>query len=171
MLASGSRDKSILLRDVRLPDHFTDKLAGHRSEVCGLKVGARQGLATSGRVGWCHTACLQACSLRPMGAACERQARVHACTRAWRSMRPGCGLVECVRVAVVQWSPDDKMLASGGNDNALILWQVRGLPNSVACRGTQYVPAFSWSVPRSSRCLLYRLHHEHQLTDDLHAHC
>lgn len=24
----------------------------------------------------------------------------------------------------VQWSPDDKMLASGGNDNALILWQV-----------------------------------------------
>lgn len=38
MLASGSRDKCILLRDVRLPDHFVDKLAGHRSEVCGLKV-------------------------------------------------------------------------------------------------------------------------------------
>jgi cell division cycle 20-like protein 1 (cofactor of APC complex) len=40
MLASGSRDKSILLRDVRLPDQYVDKLAGHRSEVCGLKVGA-----------------------------------------------------------------------------------------------------------------------------------
>lgn len=38
MLASGSRDKSILLRDVRMPEHFTEKLAGHRSEVCGLKV-------------------------------------------------------------------------------------------------------------------------------------
>jgi cell division cycle 20-like protein 1 (cofactor of APC complex) len=40
MLASGSRDKSILLRDVRLPDHYTDKLQGHRSEICGLKVGS-----------------------------------------------------------------------------------------------------------------------------------
>lgn len=38
MLASGSRDKSVLLRDVRLPDHYVAKLAGHRSEVCGLKV-------------------------------------------------------------------------------------------------------------------------------------
>jgi len=43
MLASGSRDKSILLRDVRLPDHFVDKLAGHRSEVCGLKVRGKGG--------------------------------------------------------------------------------------------------------------------------------
>lgn len=25
----------------------------------------------------------------------------------------------------MQWSPDDKQLASGGNDNALLLWQVR----------------------------------------------
>jgi hypothetical protein len=33
MLATGSRDRSILLRDVRQQDPFTMKLAGHRSEV------------------------------------------------------------------------------------------------------------------------------------------
>lgn len=41
MLSSGSRDKSILLRDVRVPEPFVEKLSGHRSEVCGLKVGSR----------------------------------------------------------------------------------------------------------------------------------
>lgn len=35
MLATGSRDRSILLRDVRQQDPFTMKLAGHRSEVGG----------------------------------------------------------------------------------------------------------------------------------------
>jgi cell division cycle 20-like protein 1 (cofactor of APC complex) len=39
MLSSGSRDKSILLRDVRVPEPYVEKLLGHKSEVCGLKVG------------------------------------------------------------------------------------------------------------------------------------
>eukprot|EP00951_Prasinocladus_malaysianus_P003935 scaffold27825_cov42-Prasinocladus_malaysianus.AAC.1 len=39
MLSSGSRDRSILQRDVRAPESFHMKLQGHRSEVCGLKVG------------------------------------------------------------------------------------------------------------------------------------
>jgi cell division cycle 20-like protein 1, cofactor of APC complex len=37
ILASGSRDRLIYLRDVRLQSPFTDKLANHRQEVCGLK--------------------------------------------------------------------------------------------------------------------------------------
>ncbi|KAG0497064.1 hypothetical protein HPP92_001463 [Vanilla planifolia] len=37
MLSSGSRDKSILQRDIRAHDDFTSKLIGHKSEVCGLK--------------------------------------------------------------------------------------------------------------------------------------
>lgn len=36
-LSSGSRDRSILQRDVRAPDDFAMKLSGHKSEVCGLK--------------------------------------------------------------------------------------------------------------------------------------
>lgn len=37
ILASGSRDRLICLRDVRVQAPFTDKLANHRQEVCGLK--------------------------------------------------------------------------------------------------------------------------------------
>ncbi|MQL87323.1 hypothetical protein Taro_019865 [Colocasia esculenta] len=37
ILASGSRDKNILQHDLRVSSDFINKLAGHRSEVCGLK--------------------------------------------------------------------------------------------------------------------------------------
>lgn len=37
ILASGSRDRLIYLRDVRVQAPFTDKLSNHRQEVCGLK--------------------------------------------------------------------------------------------------------------------------------------
>ncbi|KAK3010525.1 hypothetical protein RJ639_011338 [Escallonia herrerae] len=37
MLSSGSRDKTILQRDIRAEEDFFSKLSGHKSEVCGLK--------------------------------------------------------------------------------------------------------------------------------------
>jgi len=37
ILSSGSRDRSILQRDVRAPEDFQHKLIGHKQEVCGLK--------------------------------------------------------------------------------------------------------------------------------------
>ena len=37
ILASGSRDRLIFLRDVRVQASFTDRLAAHKQEVCGLK--------------------------------------------------------------------------------------------------------------------------------------
>lgn len=37
VLASGSRDKNILYRDIRLPTNYISKLVGHKQEVCGLK--------------------------------------------------------------------------------------------------------------------------------------
>lgn len=36
LLSSGSRDKSILQRDIRAQDDFVSKLSGHKSEV-GLR--------------------------------------------------------------------------------------------------------------------------------------
>eukprot|EP00587_Corethron_hystrix_P002819 CAMPEP_0113296962 /NCGR_PEP_ID=MMETSP0010_2-20120614/25_1 /TAXON_ID=216773 ORGANISM="Corethron hystrix, Strain 308" /NCGR_SAMPLE_ID=MMETSP0010_2 /ASSEMBLY_ACC=CAM_ASM_000155 /LENGTH=755 /DNA_ID=CAMNT_0000149777 /DNA_START=566 /DNA_END=2830 /DNA_ORIENTATION=- /assembly_acc=CAM_ASM_000155 len=36
-LASGSRDRSIYLRDVRCDEPYTSKLTGHKQEICGLK--------------------------------------------------------------------------------------------------------------------------------------
>jgi cell division cycle 20-like protein 1 (cofactor of APC complex) len=37
ILATGSRDKNILFRDIRLSSHSISKLVGHKQEVCGLK--------------------------------------------------------------------------------------------------------------------------------------
>ena len=56
-LSSGSRDKSILHRDLRMKNDYFAKLEAHKQEVCGLK-----------------------------------------------------------------WSPDEQQLASGGNDNKLMIW-------------------------------------------------
>lgn len=62
LLCSGSRDRNVLLRDIRVPAYEGErKLAGHKQEVCGLK-----------------------------------------------------------------WSPDHMLLASGGNDNKLLVWNVNG---------------------------------------------
>lgn len=37
ILASGSRDRLIFMRDVRVQAPFTDRLSAHKQEVCGLK--------------------------------------------------------------------------------------------------------------------------------------
>ena len=37
LLSTGSRDRSVLHRDVRSPADFVARLSGHKSEVCGLK--------------------------------------------------------------------------------------------------------------------------------------
>ena len=37
VFASGSRDKNILIRDIRVKDDFVNKMVGHKQEVCGLK--------------------------------------------------------------------------------------------------------------------------------------
>jgi len=70
VLATGSRDRNILLRDVRAAEPWTQKLNAHRSEVCGLK-----------------------------------------------------------------WSPDDRELASGGNDNLLLIWSPSGVTGSGGTAG------------------------------------
>lgn len=80
-LATGSRDRSILMRDVRSQEPYSHKLNGHRSEVCGLK-----------------------------------------------------------------WSPDDRELASGGNDNQLYIWSAAS--QAPLLRFTEHqaaVKAIAWS--------------------------
>ncbi|TIB92852.1 WD40 repeat-like protein [Wallemia mellicola] len=49
MLASGSRDKSVLIRDVRLKDHYVRRVIGHKQEITGLAYNpAGDMLATGG---------------------------------------------------------------------------------------------------------------------------
>ncbi|CAI5716046.1 unnamed protein product [Peronospora farinosa] len=65
-LASGSRDRTILMRDLRTQEPFQNKLAGHKQEVCGLK-----------------------------------------------------------------WSFDGRQLASGGNDNKLLIWNAQSMSSGL----------------------------------------
>lgn len=81
LLASGSRDRTIYLRDHRSPEHYIMQLTGHKQEVCGLK-----------------------------------------------------------------WSPNDAQLASGGNDNKLLIWNAQS--NSPVIKFSDHtaaVKAIAWS--------------------------
>ena len=81
-LSTGSRDHTILHRDLRCREDKTATLQGHRQEVCGLK-----------------------------------------------------------------WSFDDQQLASGGNDNKLLLWCARSSSSPLA-KFTEHqaaVKAIAWS--------------------------
>lgn len=78
LLASGSRDRNILLRDVRSQERFETKLTGHKQEVCGLK-----------------------------------------------------------------WSFDGRQLASGGNDNKLLLWNVQTMSSGLSSDATMPLARFN----------------------------
>ncbi|ETP03682.1 hypothetical protein F441_19367 [Phytophthora nicotianae CJ01A1] len=77
-LASGSRDRTILMHDLRAQEPFQNKLAGHKQEVCGLK-----------------------------------------------------------------WSFDGRQLASGGNDNKLLIWNVQSMSSSLRGDATMPVARFN----------------------------
>lgn len=48
VLSSGSRDRSILHRDVRVPDSFFERIETHTQEVCGLKWNSESNKLVSG---------------------------------------------------------------------------------------------------------------------------
>lgn len=85
ILSSGSRDRSILHRDVRAPEHYFRRLTGHRQEICGIK-----------------------------------------------------------------WSPNGTQLASGGNDNKLLVWD--NTQNKTLFRFSDHtaaVKAIAWNTHQS----------------------
>ncbi|CAX43320.1 APC/C activator protein CDH1 homologue, putative [Candida dubliniensis CD36] len=48
ILSSGSRDRTILNRDVRIEDHYVNKFDNHKQEVCGLKWNVEENKLASG---------------------------------------------------------------------------------------------------------------------------
>ncbi len=80
LLSTGSRDKTILQRDLRVHKSYVQKLSEHGQEICGLK-----------------------------------------------------------------WSKDDQYLASGGNDNKVIVWNVNGHSINKFCDHKAAVKAIAWS--------------------------
>ncbi|PAV74445.1 hypothetical protein WR25_02435 [Diploscapter pachys] len=81
LICSGSRDRTILQRDIRDARRSEKKMSAHRQEVCGLK-----------------------------------------------------------------WSPDKQLLASGGNDNQLLVWNIRRPdPIQTYTEHNAAVKALAWS--------------------------
>ncbi|KAL7665622.1 Anaphase-promoting complex subunit 4-like WD40 domain-containing protein [[Candida] zeylanoides] len=48
ILSSGSRDRSILNRDVRVAEHYVNRFEAHKQEVCGLKWNVEENKLASG---------------------------------------------------------------------------------------------------------------------------
>ena len=79
-LSTGSRDKTILQRDIRANQNVVQKLTDHNQEICGLK-----------------------------------------------------------------WSKDDQYLASGGNDNKVMVWNLAGQAINKFSDHKAAVKAMAWS--------------------------
>lgn len=126
VLASGSRDKSILQRDIRIPTFMPQrKLTGHTDEVCGLKWSPDgQNLASGGNDNRLHVWNLH--SLAPMQTYTQHTAAVKA----------------------IAWSPQQHgLLASGGGtaDRYIRFWNtLTGQQMHYVDSGSQ-VCSLAWS--------------------------
>ena len=139
LLATGSRDRSIFLQDSRMgvsegsseriqalgsPQSNTNTRSGSVLTSSGTIVSASDGAAGSnGNI---------AITSHPTPPCVVHQLSAHR--------QEVCGL---------KWSPDEKMLASGGNDNKLFVWAInQAEPTSPICRFTDHVAAVkavAWS--------------------------
>ncbi|CAK0833272.1 unnamed protein product, partial [Prorocentrum cordatum] len=118
VLSTGSRDHSILHRDVRQQSHYTSRLQGHRQEVCGLKWSYdEQQLASGGNDNKLYVWNLRSTS--PVLRLNEHQAAVKA----------------------IAWSPHQHgLLASGGGtaDRCIRFWNtINNTPLSSVDTGSQ----------------------------------
>jgi len=118
VLSTGSRDHSILHRDVRQQPHYMSRLQGHRQEVCGLKWSYdEQQLASGGNDNKLHVWNLRSTS--PVLRFSKHQAAVKA----------------------IAWSPHQHgLLASGGGtaDRCIRFWNtVNSTPLSSVDTGSQ----------------------------------
>jgi WD40 repeat protein len=161
LLSTGSRDKIVLQRDVRVPDAFVQKFAPLPCSPCCSRVlpvlhVTPAALAVSLLSACCTTPPFRSASCFQRLAAlktwihnshanvwgvvfaskvfCERGTPMCRCT-AHRS--EVCGL---------KWSPDNRQLASGGNDNQLCIWDLNSsTPAMKFAEHTAAVKAIAWS--------------------------
>ncbi|MFS7968585.1 putative transcription factor WD40-like family [Helianthus anomalus] len=130
ILSSGSRDRNILQHDLRVPSDYISKLVGHKSEVATLTG---------------HTMRVLYLAMSPDGQTIVTGAGDET-LRFWNVFpsvkSPVCGL---------KWSHDDRELASGGNDNQLLVWnQHSAQPLLKLTEHTAAVKAIAWSPHQSN---------------------
>jgi len=163
ILASGSRDRTIYFRDVRLKQNFTDELKGHRQEVCGLKWSPDCNQLASGgndnklfiwslqnsgagpveRFG-AHTAAVKAIAWSPHqhGVVCSGGGTADRCIRFWNTLQ-GTSL-NCIdtgsQVCNLQWSKNCNEIVSthGYSLNQIIIWRYPSMTKLATLTGHTY---------------------------------
>ncbi|XP_057977188.1 B-type cell cycle switch protein ccs52A-like isoform X2 [Malania oleifera] len=161
MLSSGSRDKSILQRDIRAQDDFVSKLTGHKSEVCGLKWSYdNRELASGGNdnrlfvwnqsstqpvLKFCeHTAAVKAIAWSPHlhGLLASGGGTADRCIRFWNTTTNS--HLNCIdtgsQVCNLVWSKNVNELVSthGYSQNQIIVWRYPTMSKLATLTGHTY---------------------------------
>ncbi|KAM7525670.1 hypothetical protein LguiA_015572 [Lonicera macranthoides] len=161
LLSSGSRDKSILQRDIRAQDDFVTKLSGHKSEVCGLKWSYdNRELASGGNdnrlfvwnqhstqpvLKYCeHTAAVKAIAWSPHlhGLLASGGGTADRCIRFWNTTTNS--HLSCMdtgsQVCNLVWSKNVNELVSthGYSQNQIIVWRYPAMSKLATLTGHTY---------------------------------
>lgn len=163
MLASGSRDRLIFLRDVRAQNPFSDRLTAHKQEVCGLKWSFDEPafLASGGNDNQLHvvdsrnpgapvhrfsdhTAAVKAIAWSPHqhGLLASGGGTADRCIRFWNTLS-GSSL-SCVdtgsQVCNLAWSQNCNEIVSthGYSLNQIVVWRYPSLSKVVTLTGHTY---------------------------------
>ncbi|KAL5727784.1 B-type cell cycle switch protein ccs52A [Ranunculus cassubicifolius] len=161
MLSSGSRDKTILQRDIRASEDFTSKLSGHKSEVCGLKWSYdNRELASGGNdnrlfvwnqhsvqpvLKYCeHTAAVKAIAWSPHlhGLLASGGGTADRCIRFWNTTTNS--HLSCMdtgsQVCNLVWSKNVNELVSthGYSQNQIIVWRYPTMSKLATLTGHSY---------------------------------
>jgi len=163
IVVSGSRDRSICVRDTRSPDSYTAKLASHKQEVCGLKWSYDEPyqLASGGNDNklliWdiknCsqpiykfsdHNAAVKAIAFSPHqhGLLVSGGGTADRCIRFWNTLNgTSIGCVDTgSQVCNIAWSRNCNELVSthGYSLNQIIVWQYPSMSKVVTLTGHTY---------------------------------
>ncbi|KAJ1629956.1 hypothetical protein T492DRAFT_1007185 [Pavlovales sp. CCMP2436] len=131
-LSSGSRDRSILHHDVRVPQQYTARLTGHRQEVCGLKWSFDgQQLASGGNDNKLYVWNTHATTPHHMSTyasfAGHLQGCLSKCIRFWNTQTADA--LNCIdtgsQVCNLAWSKNVNELVSthGYSQNQIVVWK------------------------------------------------
>jgi cell division cycle 20-like protein 1 (cofactor of APC complex) len=163
ILASGSRDRLIFLRDVRVQAPFTDRLSNHKQEVCGLKWSFDEPafLASGGNDNQLHvvdsrnpgqpvhrfsdhTAAVKAIAWSPHqhGLLASGGGTADRCIRFWNTLSGSA--LNCVdtgsQVCNLAWSQNCNEIVSthGYSLNQIVVWRYPSLSKVVTLTGHTY---------------------------------
>ncbi|KAL0738804.1 hypothetical protein Bca4012_015014 [Brassica carinata] len=160
VLSSGSRDESILQRDIRCKEDHVSKLTGHKSEVCGLKWSHdNRELASGGNdrlFVWNqhstqpvlkfseHTAAVKAIAWSPHvhGLLASGGGTADRCIRFWNTTKNThlSSIDTCSQVCNLAWSKNVNELVSthGYSQNQIIVWKYPTMSKIATLTGHTY---------------------------------